>query len=150
MKRIKLITVGSLSPKFKLAFEDYAKSINIFVDFSVVEIKEFSEEKNINIKKEKETKLILKQIIPNSYVVLTSLKGKQLDSIEFSEIINENISKDICFIIGGSDGVIEEEINENLKICFSKMTFPHQLFRIILAEQIYRAFTILNNKKYHK
>ncbi|VEU75687.1 ribosomal RNA large subunit methyltransferase h [Mycoplasmopsis maculosa] len=150
MTKIKLISVGSLSPKFKFLFEDYAKQINHFSSFSFVEIKEFSEEKNIDLKKEKETKLILESIIPNSYVILTSFRGKQFDSLEFSNIFLNNKNKDISIIIGGSDGVVEESIPYKLKLSFSNMTFPHQLFRIMLVEQIYRSYMIINNKKYHK
>ncbi|WP_406617222.1 23S rRNA (pseudouridine(1915)-N(3))-methyltransferase RlmH [Mycoplasmopsis adleri] len=150
MTKIKIIAVGTLTPKFKAIYESYAKNISNYAELNLVEIKEFSEEKNIEVKKDKETKNIIKQVLPNSLVVLTSLRGKQYSSEEFSEIIRENINKDITFIIGGSDGVIEDDIAANLKICFSKMTFPHQLFRVMLVEQIYRAFMIINNKKYHK
>ncbi|WP_027334561.1 23S rRNA (pseudouridine(1915)-N(3))-methyltransferase RlmH [Mycoplasmopsis felifaucium] len=150
MTRIRLIAVGSLNPKFKALYDEYTKNINHFCEFSQVELKECSEEKNIELKKDKETKLIVDKILPNSYVILTDLTGKLLDSIELSKILYDNQNKDITLIIGGSDGVNEQLINYNLKLCFSKLTFPHQLFRIMLAEQIYRGYTILNNKKYHK
>lgn len=147
-KKIKIISVGSLSPEFKNLCTHYEKRISQNYSFTCVEVKEFSEEKNIETKKLKETKLILEQIKNDSFVVLCSLKGKQYDSIEMSKIIEAN--QDITFIIGGSDGMIEDLIKSNLKICFSLLTFPHQLFKIMLCEQIYRSATILNNKKYHK
>ncbi|VEU60463.1 ribosomal RNA large subunit methyltransferase h [Mycoplasmopsis bovigenitalium] len=148
MKKIKIISVGNLSPEFKELFNSYAKRISHYYSFSIVEVKEFSEEKNTEAKKQKETKLIIDAIQKNSFVILCSLRGKNIDSIELSKIIDNQ--QDITFIIGGSDGVIESEIKSNFSWCFSKLTFPHQLFRVMLSEQIYRAASILNNKKYHK
>ncbi|QBF34825.1 23S rRNA (pseudouridine(1915)-N(3))-methyltransferase RlmH [Mycoplasmopsis phocirhinis] len=148
MKKIKIIAVGSLNPEFKKLFSHYEKSIARYYSLTVTEIKEFSEEKNIETKKFKETQLIIKSIPNNSYVVLCSLKGKSYNSIKFSNLINTYT--DLTFIIGGSDGMCEAKILSNEQIIFSHMTFPHQLFRIMLGEQIYRAATILNNKKYHK
>ncbi|MBU4689626.1 23S rRNA (pseudouridine(1915)-N(3))-methyltransferase RlmH [Mycoplasma zalophidermidis] len=148
MKKIKIISVGSLSPDFKKLFLHYQKQISHYYQINTVEVKEFSEEKNIEVKKTKETKLILDLIPKDSFVMMCSLQGKQFDSVDFSDIINSH--DDITFIIGGSDGMDETLINSNIKFSFSKLTFPHQLFRIMLGEQIYRAASILNNKKYHK
>lgn len=150
MTKIKIVAVGSLSPKFKSLYEEYAKQVGHFCSLSLSELKEFSEEKNIEVKKEKETKLILDALMPNSKVILLSLKGKQIDSIAFSKLIEMNTNQSFTFIIGGSDGVCEEHFESAQKLSFSQMTFPHQLFRIMLIEQIYRAFMILNNSKYHK
>lgn len=148
MKKIKIISVGNLSPYFKQLFNEYAKNIAIFAEFQNIELKEFSEIKNIEEKKLRETKKVLESIDKNSYVCLLSLRGKQIDSTEFATKLD--LSDNWTFIIGGSDGLIEELIKPDLKISFSKMTFPHQLFKIMLSEQIYRAFMIKNNKKYHK
>lgn len=148
MRKIKIIAVGSLSPEFKVLFNQYAKNISHFAELNVVEVKELSEEKNIEVKKDKETKLINSYVDDNSFVIYASLKGKSLDSIELSKIVNDNVN--LTFIIGGSDGVNEDLIKCNMKINFSKLTWPHQLFRVMLAEQIYRSFMIINNKKYHK
>ncbi|WP_029512867.1 23S rRNA (pseudouridine(1915)-N(3))-methyltransferase RlmH [Mycoplasmopsis iners] len=148
MKKIKLIAVGSLSPDIKKIFNDYIKNIQHFCSFTQVEIKEFSEIKNLEEKKLRETKLILENIDQGTKIVLLSLKGKQYKSEQFAYEIVKN--DNLTFIIGGSDGVIENLVNANYKISFSEMTFPHQLFRVMLAEQIYRAFMIQNNKKYHK
>ncbi|WP_027120746.1 23S rRNA (pseudouridine(1915)-N(3))-methyltransferase RlmH [Mycoplasmopsis lipofaciens] len=148
MQKIKIIAVGSLNPNFKILFKDYAKNISHYCQLNIVEIKEFSEEKNIEVKKQKETKLILNHIDKNDFIILASLKGKQIDSIQLSKTINNY--QNITFIIGGSDGVVEEDINADFLISFSKLTFPHQLFRVMLTEQIYRSFTIIRNKKYHK
>ncbi|MGV2392531.1 UNVERIFIED_CONTAM: 23S rRNA (pseudouridine(1915)-N(3))-methyltransferase RlmH [Campylobacter lari] len=150
MTKIRLIAVGNLNPKFKVLYDEYSKQISYFASFNLVELKEQSSEKNIEVKKEKETKMIIDAILPNSYVIHTSLKGKEITSEEFASVFIENNNRDITLIIGGSDGVIEDAIKSNLKIKFSKMTFPHQLFRVMLVEQIYRAYMIINNKKYHK
>ncbi|MBU4690479.1 23S rRNA (pseudouridine(1915)-N(3))-methyltransferase RlmH [Mycoplasma sp. ES3157-GEN-MYC] len=148
MKKIKIISVGTLSPDFKKLFLHYQKKISHYYQINTVEVKEFSEEKNIEVKKSKETKLIIDLIPKDSFVMMCSLQGKQFNSVELSEIIDSH--DEITFIIGGSDGMDENLINTNIKFSFSKLTFPHQLFRIMLGEQIYRAATILNNKKYHK
>ncbi|MBU4691746.1 23S rRNA (pseudouridine(1915)-N(3))-methyltransferase RlmH [Mycoplasma sp. ES3225-GEN-MYC] len=148
MKKIKIISVGTLNPDFKKLFLHYQKKISHYYQINTVEVKEFSEEKNIEVKKSKETKLIIDLIPKDSFVMMCSLQGKQFNSVELSEIIDSH--DEITFIIGGSDGMDENLINTNIKFSFSKLTFPHQLFRIMLGEQIYRAATILNNKKYHK
>ncbi|BAP01316.1 50S rRNA methyltransferase [Mycoplasmopsis californica HAZ160_1] len=148
MKKIRIISVGTLSPEFKKLFQHYEQRITHFYSINCVETKEFSEEKNIETKKLKETNLVLSKIPKNSTIILCSLRGKLYSSVEISEFIKLN--DDITFIIGGSDGLCEELINSKYKISFSNMTFPHQLFRIMLAEQIYRSATIIANKKYHK
>ena len=104
-----------------------------------------------NIEQEKE--LILKKIDKRDYIVTLEIEGNQLNSLEFSEMIDKtflNYSV-ITFIIGGSNG-LSNEIKKlaNYKLSFSKLTFPHQLFRVILLEQIYRAFKILHHESYHK
>ncbi|WP_322941696.1 23S rRNA (pseudouridine(1915)-N(3))-methyltransferase RlmH [Mycoplasmopsis canis] len=143
--KLNIIAVGSLSKEYQIIFNDYLKKVNYFAKVNIFEIKEQKIE-NIELKKEKETKLIIEKIPKNSIVIYLSLNAKQLDSYEFAEkIVNVD---NITFVIGGSNGV-KEEFFEN-KINFSKLTFPHQLFRIMLIEQIYRAFTIKNNITYHK
>ncbi len=97
--------------------------------------------------------LILKKIHPKEFNIVLDLGGKEMDSVEFAHYIDKVFlsSSTITFIIGGSDG-LSEEVKESadLKLSFSSMTFPHQLFRVILLEQIYRAFKILNHESYHK
>ncbi|MEA4115297.1 23S rRNA (pseudouridine(1915)-N(3))-methyltransferase RlmH [Mycoplasma sp. 744] len=148
MRKIKLIVVGSLSEQFKSLAYHYEKNINIFSKLELIEIKEQSQIKNVEEKKFRETNLILQHINQNSQTYLLSLNGKSIDSLEFSNLIKLN--HNLTFIIGGSDGVNEKILNNFSKISFSKLTFPHQLFRIMLSEQIYRSFMIINNKKYHK
>ena len=102
---------------------------------------------------EKEKDLILKNIKSKDNIIILDILGKELDSVEFSNLIEKELSlnSNITFIIGSSNG-LHADIKKltNFKISFSKMTFPHQLFRIILLEQIYRSFRILNNEAYHK
>ncbi len=110
-------------------------------------------ESTINSIKEKESKKIIQNIKKDSYVIALDLKGKQYTSEEFSEKLEDiatNYNSNITFIIGGTLGMTEEVLNlSKEKICFSKMTFPHQLIRVFLLEQLFRAFKISNNETYH-
>ena len=102
---------------------------------------------------ETETKNILKYIKPNDYIISLAIEGKQLDSIELSNLIDKTFINypTIDFIIGESNGLSDEIKNKsNMLLSFSKLTYPHGLFRGILLEQIYRSFKILNNESYHK
>ena len=111
-------------------------------------------EENINIVKEKEGERLIKNIKDDAYVICLAIDGKQLDSVELSNKIDYLALKGkshICFIIGGSLGLSDEVLKlSDLKLSFSKMTFPHQLMRVILLEQIYRSYRISNNEPYHK
>ena len=142
--KLNIIAVGSLTKQYLDLYNSYAKKIQPFCSINLIEIKEQNID-NIELKKEKETKFILEKIPKNSKVYYLSIHGKKLDSIQFSNLLVED---NITFIIGGSNGVNEEHF-EN-KISFSDLTFPHQLFRILLVEQIYRGFSIKKNMKYHK
>ncbi|MGX9358727.1 23S rRNA (pseudouridine(1915)-N(3))-methyltransferase RlmH [Mycoplasma sp. 2575] len=142
--KINLIAVGSLSSDIKKIYDSYLKKINFLATINLIEIKEIIND-NIDIKIAKETKAILAKIPKSSKVFYLSLQGKQMSSEEFSNILIED---NLTFIIGGSNGVDETKFKN--KICFSKMTFPHQLFRIMLIEQIYRGLAIKKNIKYHK
>lgn len=142
--KLNIIAVGSLTKQYLDLYNSYIKKIQPFCSINLIEIKEQNID-NIELKKEKETKLILEKIPKNSKVYYLSIHGKKLDSIQFSNLLVED---NITFIIGGSNGVNEEHF-EN-KISFSDLTFPHQLFRILLVEQIYRGFSIKENMKYHK
>lgn len=144
--KINIIAVGTLEKDFKILYDEYTRKIGSYAKINLIEIKE-CKDSNIEVKKAKETGQILSKIPKNSPVILCSLQGKMYDSIEFSEMFDKD---NITFIIGGSDGVIENKFENANKIKFSNMTFPHQLFRVMLSEQIYRAFSIINNKKYHK
>ena len=142
--KINIIAVGKLQNDFKVLFDSYAKKLNFWADLNMVELKEVNHD-NIEVQREKETDLILNAIPKNSKVFLCSLKGKQYSSEEFSSFFDED---NLTFVIGGSHGVDETKFHN--KINFSKMTFPHQMFRVMLIEQIYRGLAIKNNSKYHK
>ena len=150
---IKIIVVGSLKEKYlKEAQEEYTKRLSKYTKIEVIELKdEGLSDKNKTLSIEEER--ILKKINPRDYIITLEIEGKELTSLEFAKRI-EKIqieNSNITFIIGGSYG-LSENIKKlsNYKLSFSKMTFPHQLFRIVLLEQIYRAYKINNNEKYHK
>ena len=150
---IKIITVGQLKEKYlKEAVEEYTKRIKKYSNIEVIEIKDeglVEEAKAIKLEGEK----IKKYISDRDYIVTLEIEGKQVSSTEFADKINNMLieNSNIVFIIGGSYG-LSDEIKQisKFKLSFSKMTFPHQLFRVILLEQIYRGFKILNNESYHK
>ncbi|CCZ57594.1 MAG: 23S rRNA (pseudouridine(1915)-N(3))-methyltransferase RlmH [Bacilli bacterium] len=143
---IKIITVGKIKENYlKEAINDYQKRINKYHKLEIIEI----EDDNIINEKDR----ILKHINKKDYLIALDIQGIELTSIELSKKI-DNIfinNSNITFIIGGSNGIHDSIKNiVNYKLSFSKMTFPHQLFRLILLEQIYRSFKILNNETYHK
>ncbi len=150
---IKIITVGAIKEKYlKDAIEEYTKRISKYTNIEIIEVKDeglVEPQKAMDLEGEK----IKKYISPRDYVITLEIEGKQLTSEEFAQKIN-NIyleSSNITFIIGGSYGISQEIKNmSNFKLSFSKMTFPHQLFRVNLLEQIYRAYKINNNESYHK
>lgn len=143
---IKIICVGKIKEKFfKDAIDEYMKRLSKYHKIEIIELIDS------NIKQEKD--LILKKIDTKDYIITMEIEGKQLNSLELSKLIDKTFLNypNITFIIGGSEGLDEEIKNiANYKLSFSNLTFPHQLFRIILLEQIYRSFKILNNETYHK
>ena len=150
---IKIITVGSLKEKYlKDAQKEYIKRLKKYTNIEIIELKDesFNDDKKT---KEVEGNKILKNIKEKDYVITLEIEGQELDSVELANKI-DNIyltHSDIAFIIGGSLG-LSEKVKEksNYKLSFSKLTFPHQLFRVILLEQIYRSYKINNNESYHK
>ena len=151
--KIKIVAVGNLKDGYFLdAFKEYQKRMMPFSKIEVKEIKEQTHLQNIELIKDKESSLILQEIEGHS--VLLDIGGKMFSSDELSKKFTEyslgGISK-VTFIIGGSYGV-SEMVRGAVKerISFSKMTFPHGLFRVMLIEQIYRAFQIENHTPYHK
>ncbi len=157
---ITIISVGKLKEKYlKDAIAEYSKRLTRYCKLDIIELQDEktpdnASEKEEELIKEKEGRAILSKIKENAFVVAMDLKGKQLTSEEFANFIeNQGIvgNSNIVFIIGGSLGISQEVIKRaNEKICFSKMTFPHQLFRVMLFEQIYRGFRIMKNEPYHK
>ena len=157
MIKINIVTVGNLKEKYLIECEkEYQKRISRFANINIIEIEEEKLPKNYS--DADISKCLVKESIKiekylSGYIVVLDVKGKNLSSEEFAKKINEiNLNFDtITFVIGSSYG-LSENIKEkaNLLLSFSKMTFPHQLFRIMALEQIYRAFTINNNILYHK
>ena len=144
---IKILCIGKIKEKFfKEAIDEYTKRLSKYTKLEIIEVSD-----NESIEKEKE--LLLKHINEKDYIVTLEIEGKQLTSPELSKKIEDilMINSNITFIIGSSNGLHDDiKALSNYKLSFSKMTFPHQLFRIILLEQIYRAFKISNNESYHK
>lgn len=143
---IKIICVGKLKEKYLTdACLEYKKRISKYTNIELIELKDS------NIQKEKEE--ILKHLDKKDYIITLQLDGESIDSVELAKKIDKIFltNPNITFIIGGSDG-IDDEIKRlsNYALSFSKLTFPHQLFRVMLLEQIYRCFKILNNETYHK
>lgn len=150
---IKIITVGAIKEKYlKDAIEEYTKRIKKYTNIELIEVKDeglVEEGKAIALEAEK----IKKNLSPRDYIITLEIEGKQLASEEFAEKLNQIQieNSNIVFIIGGSYGLSDELKNmSKLHLSFSKMTFPHQLFRVLLLEQIYRCYKILNNESYHK
>ena len=159
MIKVNIIAVGKLKEKYFIsAAEEYIKRLKRYCDISVFELPQKSIAENasaLEIKKqtEAEGKAILQKIPKNSIVISLAVEGRELSSEELADITEKykNEGKNICFIIGGSYGLCEEVKNaSDLKISFSKMTFPHKLFRVMLLEQVYRAFKINEGSAYHK
>ncbi|NLW52322.1 MAG: 23S rRNA (pseudouridine(1915)-N(3))-methyltransferase RlmH [Tissierellia bacterium] len=157
---IDIIAIGDIKEKYlKDAIKEYDKRIKPYSSLNIIELPESKLPNNpspadINSAMQKEGEKILEKINPRAYVIALCIEGKQLSSEAFSGSI-QNITiegySEIAFIIGGSNGLSNEvKQRANHKLSFSKMTFPHQLMRVILMEQIYRAFRIMRNEPYHK
>lgn len=157
---IKLITVGKIKEKYyKDAISEYSKRLSSYCRLSIIEVndektKEGASDNENELVLSKEADRILKNIRDNDYVIALAIDGKKMDSLAFaSKINNLGISSisNICFIIGGSLGLHKDVLSKaDMLLSFSDMTFPHQLMRVILLEQIYRAYRINNNEPYHK
>ena len=157
---ITLITVGKIKEKYlKDAIEEYSKRLKRYCKLEIIEVPDektpdnASEKEELQIKS-KEGESILKHIKDNMYVVALAIEGKMISSEELADFIKDlGIKGDsnIAFVIGGSLGLSKEVLSRaNYKLSFSKMTFPHQLMRVILLEQVYRAFRINSGEPYHK
>ena len=158
--KITICCVGKIKEKFySQAIEEYSKRLS---KYCKLEIKEAADEKTpdsasdtVNrMIKEKEGDRLLSFIKDDSYVIALAIDGKMLDSVELSEKIDNLMisgKSDLVFVIGGSLGLDKRVLDRaDYKLSFSKMTFPHQLMRVILLEQIYRSFRIMKNEPYHK
>ena len=150
---IKIVCVGKIKEKyFKDAINEYIKRIGKYTKLEIIEINDLDRLNIADILK-KEGEAILKHIKDRDYVVTLEIEGIKMNSIELASKIDNMLFKNsnITFVIGGSYGISDEVKNRsNFKLSFSDFTFPHQLFRVILLEQIYRSFKINNNESYHK
>lgn len=158
--KIRILTVGKLKEKYLVSgIKEYEKRLNGYCQVEMIEV--FDEpipdrasaviEEQI---KNKEAKKLVEKIKKDDYVIVLDLHGKQLDSVELSKHIETCMlhgKSTIDFVIGGSLGLGKDIIERaDFRLCFSKMTFPHQLMKLILMEQIYRSFKIMKNETYHK
>ena len=159
MLTINIICIGKIKEKYlKSALEEYSKRLSRYCKLTITELPDEKIPDKLNDSlayeiKSKECNNIINHIKKDSYIIALDLNGKEFTSEEFSNKL-QNLSMEsshITFIIGGSLGLTQEILNIcNLKICFSKMTFPHQLIRVFLLEQIFRAFKIANGETYHR
>ena len=149
-----IIAIGKIKENYiQNAVDDYMKRISYYDKISIIELKENLGATSLQTR-ENEGRDILAKINPNAFVILNDLGGKLLSSEELSKVIDDAYifkGGNIVFVIGGSDGVSNAvKQRADFKLAFSNMTFPHQLFRVILFEQIYRSFKIIKNETYHK
>jgi 23S rRNA (pseudouridine1915-N3)-methyltransferase len=151
---IKIICIGKIKEKYLVdGIEEYRKRIKPFCDLELIELKEVNTPdiyKNI----EQEGDLILNAIKKTDYVIALSIPGKNISSETFAQMIKDHYTYNaspITFVIGGSNGLDKRVLDRSdYELSFGKMTFPHQLMRLVLFEQVYRCMMINNNHKYHK
>ena len=158
---IKIIGVGKIKEKFyREAIAEYQKRMSSYNKVEIVEVAdekapETLSEKEIDQVKTAEGERILGKIKDDAFLVTLEINGKALDSIKFAKLIQDEMldgfGRDLVFVIGGSNGLGSNVLKRsNYRISFGKMTYPHQLMRVILMEQIYRAYRIINKEPYHK
>lgn len=151
--KINIITVGKIKEDYwNMAINEYAKRLSKYVNLNFIEVKDEPIKDGVDCKKIEGERILAH--LPSGYNIVLAILGKELDSIELSKKINDCFtynSSTINFIIGGSLG-LSDEVNKiaDFKLSFSKMTYPHQMMKVILLEQIYRSFKIINNETYHK
>ena len=158
--KITVITVGKIKEKYlKDAVAEYSKRLSKYCKWEIIEVADEKTPDNASEAVEdsirsKEAERILKYVKDDAYVITLEIGGKQLSSEELADKIDKigvQGTSHIIFIIGGSIGLGKEVLNKsNYALSFSKMTFPHQLMRVILLEQVYRSYRIISNEPYHK
>lgn len=160
MLNINILCVGKIKENYlKEAINEYSKRLSKYCNLNIIEVADEVvpnklSENVIEEIKNKEAGKMFEQLKKETYLISLDLKGKQYTSEEFSQKIQDIAvqgNSSITFVIGGTLGIGKEVLDKSKeKICFSKMTFPHQLIRVFLLEQIYRAFKIINGENYHK
>ena len=160
MLHIDIVCIGKIKEDFfQDAIKEYSKRLSKYCILNIIELQDEKiplslNENNENIIKQKESEKILSHIKKGSYIICLDLNGKEISSEELAQSINSlSLSgiTNITLVIGGSLGMSKELLNSaNQKICFSKLTFPHQMIRVFLLEQLFRSFKILNGEIYHR
>lgn len=158
--KVTVIAVGKIKEKFYVdAINEYSKRLSKYCKLNFIEVKDEKTKENASsveedLVKETEGKRILDKISDSSKVIALAIEGDEFDSLELAKVFETlRVSgvSDITFVIGGSLGLHKSVLDRaDMLLSFSKMTFPHQLMRVILLEQIYRSFRIINNEPYHK
>lgn len=158
--KITIIAVGKLKEKYwKQAIAEYEKRLSTYTKIDIIEVPdekapETMSDKEIEQVKEKEGQRILAKVKPQSTVITLEIQGKMLSSEGLAKELDQRMTQgasDFTFIIGGSNGLHQEVMKRsNFALSFSKMTFPHQMMRVVLLEQVYRAFKINRGEAYHK
>jgi len=154
--KIKLLAIGKTDAKnLQALIETYQNRLKHYINFEIEIIPDIKNVKNLSEsqQKEKEGELILKKLSPTDVLILLDEKGKEFRSIEFSKYLQKKMNsgiKQLVIVIGGPYGFSDEIYKKSVgKISLSKMTFSHQMIRLFIVEQLYRAFTILKNEPYH-
>lgn len=160
MLNINVVCVGKIKENYlREAIGEYSKRLSKYCHLNIIEVpdEKLPEKLGENLEKDikyKEGKSMLSKLPKDTYLICLDLKGKELTSEEFSKKIEDislNYNSSITFVIGGTLGISEEILNlSKEKVCFSKMTFPHQLIRVFVLEQIFRAFKISKGETYHR
>ena len=158
--KITVLTVGKIKEKFyRDAIDEYTKRLSKYATMSIVEVPDEKTKENLSDTEllqilDTEGNKLLSKIPDNAYVIALDILGKKFDSVGFSRFMEDRMNtgdSHLFFVIGGSLGLSDSvKKRADYKISFSDMTFPHQLMRVILLEQIYRGFRIMRNEPYHK
>lgn len=158
--QISIISVGKIKEKYlKLGIAEFEKRLGPYCKLQLIEVQdeqapEQMSDKEIELVKEKEGQRILQHIKEGHYVIALAIEGVNWSSEELAKELDRLATygnSSICFVIGGSNGLSEQVLKRSqVKLSFSKMTFPHQLMKLILLEQVYRAFRIMKGEPYHK
>ena len=156
---IKIYAIGKIKDFYKSGVDEYVKRLSAYSKVEIIEVKDESisdkpNDSEITKAKDNEGKRVISLLKSNEYLIALDLGKKEYTSEEFASFLNEKLvsnGSNISFVIGGSYGLSDElKKRANTSITLSKLTFPHQLARLVLLEQIYRAFKIINNETYHK
>lgn len=158
--KITILSVGKLKEKYwKQAIAEYEKRLGAYTKIEIIEVPDEKAPENMSDKeieqvKEKEGQRLLAKIKPQATVITLEIEGKMLSSEGLAKELNQRMTQgqsDFVFVIGGSNGLHQDVLQRsNYALSFSKMTFPHQMMRVVLIEQVYRAFKIMRGEAYHK